>query len=286
MLTKLTPAQEARIPEYYEKWKRIAFSTERIDRKAAEAVLKKLFKGLVEVNKVIYVNSPFEAQQFLREKFNDPAASYAPNYWVTFGNINAGYCAFYDYIIEELLPLDTKTLKLWYTFKTYCSLLQYIWVYPEFVLCSERPVIFKFNSSGAFHCDGGPAIEWADKQGLYFLNGVAVPDWLACTPRHKLDAHCFAKLSNAEVRREFVRKMGAETLMLKLGSEKLDTQGTYELHLLDLGGETGKWPYLKMLNPSIGVWHFEPVAKTCKTVEQALAWRDGETVYQKPDVLT
>ena len=39
MITELSPEQEALIPVYREKWRAIAFSTERIDReKAAEAI--------------------------------------------------------------------------------------------------------------------------------------------------------------------------------------------------------------------------------------------------------
>jgi len=56
------------------------------------------------------------------------------------------------------------------------------------------------------------------------------------------------------------------------------------LHEIDLGGATGKWPYLKMLNPSIGVWHMECVSKDCKTVKQAITFRNQSEVV--PEVIT
>ena len=43
--------------------------------------------------------------------------------------------------------------------------------------------------------------------------------------------------------------------------------------MIDLKGETGKWPYLKMKNPSIGCYHLECVAQECKTVQEAINFR-------------
>jgi hypothetical protein len=51
-------------------------------------------------------------------------------------------------------------------------------------------------------------------------------------------------------------------------------------------GATGEWPYLLMLNPSISTYHMECVDKSCKTVEQALAWRNSMDKYTPPEVLT
>jgi hypothetical protein len=101
---------------------------------------------------------------------------------------------------------------------------------------------------------------------------------LAETRAVEIDCNEFPKIQNVEVRREFIRKVGAERLLHKLGSKLLDKRGDYELHLLDLGGTTGKWPYLKMLNPSIGTWHVEAVGKECNTVTKALNFRNGGRV--------
>ncbi len=49
-------------------------------------------------------------------------------------------------------------------------------------------------------------------------------------------------------------------------------------------GATGKWPYLKMLNPSIGVWHMECVDRSCKTVKDAIKWRNQSEI--NPSILT
>jgi hypothetical protein len=91
------------------------------------------------------------------------------------------------------------------------------------------------------------------------------------------------KERNVQVRREIVRKIGIERVCEALEAECLDRQGNYELLLLDLqDGRTR--PFLKMKNPSIGVYHIEGVAPECRTVAEALAWRNQSDV--PPTVLT
>jgi hypothetical protein len=111
-----------------------------------------------------------------------------------------------------------------------------------------------------------------------------VPEWLAVKPVDDIDPAEFAKLDNAEVRREFVRKAGIERIAEHCESNILDKQGDYELLSLNLGGATGRWPYLKMKNPSIGVWHMEAVPKGTKKVQEALNWRNQTELV--PEQLT
>jgi hypothetical protein len=121
---------------------------------------------------------------------------------------------------------------------------------------------------------------------LWYLNGVKVPRWLAETPEGKIHGKRFAEIQNAEVRREFVRKVGVERIISDCGAVELNRMGDYTLYEVDLGGRTGKWPYLRMLNPSIGTWHVECVGRGCRTVEAALAWRNNDETYIAPEVLT
>jgi len=130
---------------------------------------------------------------------------------------------------------------------------------------------------------------WSDGWGIHALNGVRVPGWLAEQKAEEIDPIQFAKIENVEIRREFVRKVGIERIVQALGGKRIDAAGNYELLEVDLGGSTGKHPYLKMLNPSIGVWHLECVDRTCRTVQQALNFRASRLVTGrdwKPEVLT
>ncbi|BAZ10689.1 hypothetical protein NIES4071_25120 [Calothrix sp. NIES-4071] len=61
-IDQLTPEQEALIPVYIEKWKKIALSTERLDRqKAYDAVVAAYQWFDTEAPEIIFVDSPYEA---------------------------------------------------------------------------------------------------------------------------------------------------------------------------------------------------------------------------------
>ncbi|MBC1240295.1 hypothetical protein GNE10_24725 [Nostoc sp. 2RC] len=62
MIKNLTPEQEALIPVYREKWRKVAFSTERIDREKASEALKFAYTAFgFEVPKIIFCDSPYAA---------------------------------------------------------------------------------------------------------------------------------------------------------------------------------------------------------------------------------
>ncbi len=155
------------------------------------------------------------------------------------------------------------------------------WVATEEVLALPRPAIRLRD--GALHGDGAPAVAWETGARLHFLNGVLVPEEVALTPARDLPARLVVSTRNAEVRREVVRKIGIERVVAELGADCVDREGDYELLLLDLGDRRRR-PFLKMKNPSIGVYHIEGVHPDCRTVREALAWRNGTDA--PPSVLT
>ena len=59
----------------------------------------------------------------------------------------------------------------------------------------------------------------------------------------------------------------------------------YELLLLDLG-DGRRRPFLKMTNPSTGDYEYQGVPPNCKTVEEAICFRNGLKVYEEPNHLT
>ena len=143
-------------------------------------------------------------------------------------------------------------------------------VYPQFAMVSDFPTTLVAE----LHREDGPTHEWRDGFAIYHLNQVAVPEWLVTTREADLDPHKLLKIDNAEVRREFIRKVGIDRVCYSLNAKTIDTSGSYELLLLDLG-DGRRRPYLKMRNPSIGTWHVEGVHPDCLTVEQSLNWRNG-----------
>ncbi len=159
------------------------------------------------------------------------------------------------------------------------------WMYPLDDICivSDRPVELHIQN-GVLHKDGGPAIRYSDNSFIvWYLNGVAVSKEVAETKVEDLDSHILLEEPNAEVRREIVRKVGIEKVCIDLDAKVIDRQGDYELLILNLGDDR-KRPYLKMKNPSIGVYHIEGVHPDCTTVESALNFRNGTN--EVPTILT
>jgi len=142
------------------------------------------------------------------------------------------------------------------------------------VILVARPVMRITGES--LHCEDGPAVWWPAGEQYYFLNGVEVTKEIVETPAHILNPHLITKTPNAEVRREIVRKVGIERICEALNARCVDRDGDYELIILQLDDHRGR-PYLKMRNPSIGVFHIEGVSPDCRTVQQALNFRNGLT---------
>lgn len=101
-------------------------------------------------------------------------------------------------------------------------------------------------------------------------NGVIIPKWLFY--KKQLEPKDLFKIKNAQVRAEFVKKVGIDRIIYHLG-KVIDTVDNYQLVLLDLGDGRSR-PFLKMENPSVPeLWHVEGVHPVCQTVEDAIQYR-------------
>ena len=200
-----------------------------------------------------------------------------------FGLHESTWLSFYDFFLEVCGLSICKPLYPMMKLAENCGW----WLpYREIVIASEKPSFLKqasVNGNPRLHCDGGPAIAYPDGYAMWFLNGVPVSREIAETPADKLDSKLVLSEKNAEVRREIVRKIGVDRVLTTLGGKELETWGNYSLISMDLGDGRHR-PYLKMLNPSVGTWHVEGVHPDCRTIEEALNWRNR--TKETPVVLT
>jgi hypothetical protein len=187
------------------------------------------------------------------------------------------------------------------------------WAHEHCVFMSEKPTALHLNAAGRPHLDGGkPAIEYGDGWGLLMLNGVRVPHELVATAADKLDPVSIATEKNVEVRREIVKKIGLPNIVRKLGGKSVhawecESYGApYQQHVAGLGELEVAFPpsklcyellefqfgpevrarALKMNNPSVDEIHVEFVPEEINTVQEALAWREQDSVYIQPTVRT
>ena len=325
MINKLTKEQERAMDEYVVKWKAIGLSTERCNRPQAEKAIdeayrlselkipsrkvwvesplaalivaalddafpgddpKKFVKASADIVKMYMKNGePKRSNKYIKkakeQDFKQALSEY--NSGFIYGNQDAGWLAFYSFFKNEMKIQLTEKLDPLFELAYSAG-----WILPfdDLVIFSERPTGLHMEGD-QLHKDMAPAVSYADGFSIYSLHGVRVPKEIVMTAWDKMDVNLITKTTNAEIRRELVRKIGIERVCDKLNAQCVD-KGTfagndYELLLLDIG-DGRKRPYLKMKNPSIGVFHIEGVAPECKTVMDAIKFRNGSTIT--PEVVT
>lgn len=155
------------------------------------------------------------------------------------------------------------------------------------IVC-QKPLKFQFDEQNRRHNSVGPQMEYAGFYPFrqYYMNGVEVPDWLANTHSSEIDISRYKEISNADVKAEFLRKVGIER-MLETGKQ-IDSYENYpdkdwwqksEYELWDMSHlfvNIPFAPHLKMKNQTTGVWHVEAVSPDCNNLEKALAYRLGQ----------
>lgn len=165
-----------------------------------------------------------------------------------------------------------------------CGLWLY-WITEKEIVCCLAPSLKITNER--LHCETGPAVSWPDDE-YYFLNGVQMKKCQVMTPAERLDPKDILNEKNVEVRRELIRKIGIERFLQVTKHKILDKRDNYELLSIELSNEIKDAKYLKMINPSIKIFHVEGVHPSCKTVQHAINWRAFGDINKpwSPEILT
>ena len=198
------------------------------------------------------------------------------DWWFGNGQHDAPWCAYINFF-REVLALEYQTDKA-EAYREICESAG--WISPHQRICwiAERHHRVCRNSRGRLHSHDGMAIEYPDGWGVWAWNGIRVTEQIILRPE-TLTAEQIAKESNAQVRQVMVERVGIERVCQMMQAKTIDrktvhigeTAHPYELLALTVG--TVKARYLKMVNPSIGVYHLEGVQGKPKTVDEALHLR-------------
>lgn len=161
------------------------------------------------------------------------------------------------------------------------------------VIVCPNPTTVHFDVNGDLHNETGPALSWDDGFCLRFIHGKAqeVPETVLTSspPGHRYELLRLLRERTSGVRRDFLTHHHTDIfshgLMARIIDEWDTPWGVYDLISIESPKIDGSLVYLKMVNPSTGEWHLEcvPPVTTC---EEALAWRDGESSYTMPAILT
>lgn len=275
------------LPEEMERQKPSWAASYETAKAAAQAEHLDLVKGLLQGQSVL-LSIPWRlyAGRFTGDRGarTDPGSSRT---WMQVGDVldysarAAAACTWARAGSQRQLHPDYERVLLPFV-DAYEAGLWLFWITEEKIIALQRPRLQV--QAKQLHCADGPAVSWpAAEEPYFFLNGVHVPREIVETPARELDPRLMLREENAQVRREIVRKVGIERVCEALNAQCLDRAGNYELLLLDLQDGRHR-PFLKMKNPSVGVYHIEGVAPECRTVAEALAWRNQSDV--PPSILT
>ncbi|MEB3277516.1 MAG: hypothetical protein VKK42_01155 [Lyngbya sp.] len=312
-ITKMTPEQEALIPKYVEKWIAVGKDTSRLDPEHTKKVIddyRELIDRPVDVPLII-VDNPLEAwaachlltkydvefdqlDAELDGLFNGNPKKYsippARLPWQS-GSFFVSTFAFYDFMFEVLGVKIPDELMDKYRRWEATAQLGCIYPMPEYTIVSQKPTDLHIGERFVLHRDGGPALSYAGRGDIkiFSLNGVRVPEFLAVTPSGMIDLDEYNKISNADVKAEFLRKVGIERF--KDRGKLLDSWRNPKY----AGAEYKKWhdsqyelwdmvamydslktaPYLSMVNQTTGIFHFEGVSPKCQSLDLAIKERLG-----------
>ena len=228
-ISKLTPAQTARFPEFVERWTKIGLCTDPADRPRAEDAIRQMYRcgGLEPPKQIVWCGSPLtqgltraiildgktgasvrasvgaSVRDSVRASVWDSVGdSVEASVWNSvYGQHDASWLAFYDFFAEAC-GLSNQTSRL----SGLLLLAQSAgWALPHQNICwvSERHHILQRDAQGRLHCLSGPAVAYPDGWAIYAVHGVRVPEYIIERPSEidiaKIDAQ-----NNAEIRRVMI----------------------------------------------------------------------------------
>jgi len=291
MISKLTPQQESKMAEYVNKYVEKGLSTEQASRKDVVEIVNNFYVHVMNKTKpdeVVIKDSPYSCWKYIQEKTKTKMNIVWPYLVCQFDSYKY---AFYDFFINEIKVKIDDNILTKYKYWRETLKLGIIYPFDDVCIVSKKPTSIYRNSRGLLHNENGPALTYSNEIELWFLNGVKMLKEHILTPWNKLDCKLVVKESNVEVRRELVRKIGIERIYNELGATVIDKETitinnidhNYELISLNIG-DNNRRPYLKMTNPSIGVFNIEGVHPNCTTVRGALEYRNN--TKELPIILT
>lgn len=244
---------------------------------------------------------------------------------IIYGNWEGGWLAFYQYFrhvcgiqTEKTLdPIDTLSARIhwWAPFEN----VAFICRRPISIVREDFPR--REDEARRLHNLDGPAVEYRDGEKFYFIAGIEVPAEICETPAEDLNPQLFFQEENVDVRMAIGAKIGLERLYSQMPTTVVDTvtieqweplyhdfqnrseplpgwalndngelnKDAFCYRLLDIEIRPGLTArYLEMGNPSEDKTHVECVEDTCKTVKEALAFRENLTfdLYTLPEVMS
>lgn len=284
MITSITKEQEAKLPEYLERWRNIGLRTQTVDRDKAIDAIKALYKvGGFKIPEDFYffpnIHVATEVAELLQQGVIKHPKEYNPTtkYEYTksgiinncsWANINAYWVSTYSFAFNEILERN----ELIEVAENVCNHCPPYYMFDECVVFSDFPESLSFTNE-VLHNPEGPAYKGRGGYNIYALNGIRVPEWVITTPKHLVKGADILAIKNVEVRLQAMKHVGLSNIMDSMQYRVLDVKDKYRLLMINIEGS--ECEFLEMVNPSTYEVVIEGVEPGTKTVKDAMKFRFG-----------
>jgi hypothetical protein len=162
-------------------------------------------------------------------------------------------------------PIKWQTLQL--------LILSCGWIIPWEKTCivCNNPLKISLDNQNRFHAEGEPAIQFADRYGLYSHHGVTIPEKYGTLSPTRWRSRWLLEEGNAELRRVLIQGIGYARICYELQATELDSWQEYTLLKID-DADVEPIYLLKMTCPSTERIHVMRVPPTMKSAREAITW--------------
>jgi hypothetical protein len=182
-MSKPTKEQEAKIPEYIEKYTKIGLSTTPCNRQAAEkAVTDSYIYQKLPPPRFEWYDSPKQGARRAAElaegttdvtieQIKDQASK------ASYGSFESYWVAFYDFITTEMPATKEPLVDIVKAIVADCGV---YWTFEDVVVMTEKPIRISVKDDN-LHNPDGLALEYKDGSGTFALNGERYSSLLEMT---------------------------------------------------------------------------------------------------------
>lgn len=180
-IEKLTEEQAAKMPEYVERWTKIGLSCEPADFEQCKLFAKMAYKsaGLEKMpTQFLSADSPASAITAIK-KLDPDLTNQNVFSEMMYGNHDAGWLSFYDFMISEVGVKNCDNIKGLLGISKNCG-----WwsAYEDVVIFQNRPKEIHLNDEGEIHNEEGPAILYRDGYAVWGISGKRVTEQIIMSP--------------------------------------------------------------------------------------------------------
>ena len=308
LITKMTPEQEARMPEFRDAWIRHGLNNQRADFRTAIKAWEVIYKetGIPFPKGVVRVQSPIvgalaapiaaTAIEFIRKSRGEKnvysavgsamgsavdsavdSAVYSAvrvkfwHYWIG-GSLWPAYASWFTFMRDAL---GVQIPAIGQAFETQARSAGYAWPNRDFLIICDRPAGILLDAQGRLHGANGKSIHWRDGWGLYHWHGVEVPAHVIEEPS-KITVREIENCKNAEVRRVMIERYGQDRYLVESGAKEIHRDDWGVLYRKDIPDDE-PLVMVKVVNSTPepdGTFkdYFLRVPPEMRRAKQAVAW--------------